>query len=247
MKWKFITLLSLFIGSSVLAQNEILNEYPERQSFYKGGETQFYKEAHEFLKKTDSKQCPKDEIYVLRILVTKDDKVKIVNDGDDVAIQKNKCAYDMALSLVKGLQNWTAPEAKGYKLAGLSEILVYPYDLTTNYQHNYHPYNYVTPPSFPEGKKKYDRYYNDTFKTIFEDLIVQGGFSLEYYVNEQGELVNPRTFPLVEDKNFNIQFLRVFTRLAKKKLYPALYNARIPIKYRISHSVDFRVNYYERD
>ncbi len=235
----------LILGGTTCFGQEVLDEYPRDQFFYEGGVEEFYKEVHQYLVEGDFKECSQDQIYIPRILVTKEGKVKLVTDSDKTNIANNKCAYDLSLAVLKGLKKWKPAEVKGNVMGAITEFPFYPYDLMSNYKEGYSPYYYITPPKFPGGREAFKKAFDGNFRALFQDYHIQGMFNLEYYVNLDGTLSNPRVYPTVWDKQFNIDFLRAFGRL-KKKWEPALYKGKLPIKYRMVHSIDFSVKFIER-
>ena len=225
------------------AQDEILDMYPKGQYFYYGGEAQFYKEAHDVLVGQNLDKCPEDQIYLSRIIVTKEGKIKLIADQDLDNIKKNQCAYDVSIKILKGLKNWTPAEVNDRFFGAVADFVVYPNDIIENYKEGYRASANITPPSFPAGTIKYDEFFHDTFYSLFQDYSIQGGFNLEYFIDINGEPGDPRVFPVVFDKQFNQEFLRTFSRLKKKKWKPALYKDKLPIKYKLIHDMQFSVKY----
>ena len=227
-----------------LFYSQILDEYPKGQSFYKGGITAFYKEAHHFLVENNSKECNENEIYVPRILITADRKVKLVQDSDTINVSENKCAYSLAKSVLKGLKNWQSAEVKGGSFGAITDFVFYPKDLMSNYKDGYNAYNFVESAKYPEETKEFDQEFHDNFMALFEDYHINGDVNLEYYVDERGDIVDARIYPSIDNKEFNKDFFRALKRL-KKKWKPALYS-NLPIRQRFAFPVRFSTNFNER-
>jgi hypothetical protein len=223
---------------------QVLDEYPENQDFYEGGIVNFYKEAHDYLINNNLKECGSNEIYQPRILITKDAVVKIIKDYDTLNIKQNKCAYDLSMGIIKNLKNWKPAEAKGMKLGAITDLVFYPKDLMSNYKEKYVAYNFMTSTQYPGGIKAFKKDFHDGFMMLFFDYHITGDINLEFYVDKDGYIVNPRIYPQINDKDFNIDFLRTLARL-KKIWKPALYS-NIPIKQRISYPMKFSMEFYER-
>ena len=240
-----ITLVFLFLGSVLHAQN-ILDEYPKGQTFYKGGEVTFYKEVHDLLKEKKFSECAENEIYVARILVTDQGKVKVIKDSDVANIAKNKCAHQLSLEIIKGLHNWSPAEVKGFQFGAISEFVLYPKDVMSNYTEGYMASNYITAPRYPGGYKAFSKIFNSNFKSLFNDYVIKGDVNLEYYVDENGYLTNLRIYPAIHEITFNQNALRAFQRL-KKQWQPALYNEKIPLKYKMLHGLNFSVSYTDEE
>ena len=80
--------------------------------------------------------------------------------------------------------------------------------------------------------------------SLFSDYHINGDINLEFYINEFGEIINPRIYPEINNRAFNIEFMRTLARL-KKTWKPSLYS-NIPIKQRISFPIRFSTNFEER-
>ena len=224
-----------------LFYSQTLDEYPKGQTFYKDGIVNFYKEAHEFLVKTNAKECDSKEIYVPRILVTAEAKVKVVQDNDTLNISKNKCAYNLAMSILKGLHNWKPAEVKGGKFGAITDFVFYPKDLMSNYNENYKASDYITNAKYSKGKTQFDKDFHDNFMALFQDYHINGDINIEFYINEIGEIINARIYPQIDNKDFNKDFFRALKRI-NKKWVPALYS-NLPIKQRMAFPLNFSINF----
>lgn len=224
--------------------SQILDEYPKGQSFYNDGVKNFYKEAHDFLIQNNAKECDENQIYVPRILVTADGKVKVVKDNDTLNISKNKCAFDLSMQVLKGLKNWQPAEVKAGKFGAITDFIFYPKDLISNFKENYNANDFVKDAEYSEGKIKFENNFHDNFMSLFQDYHINGNINIEFYINETGEIVNARIYPAIENKNFNKDFFRTLKRL-KKKWKSALYS-NLPIKQRIAFPLRFSINFKER-
>jgi len=223
---------------------QVLDEYPKNQEFYEGGMVNFYKEAHDYLAAANFKKCSDQEIYQPRFVVTKDAAVKLVKDNDTANIAKNRCAYDLSLELLKNLKHWKPAEVKGGKFGALAEFILYPNDVMENYKEGYNANNYVFSAQYPKGYERFRKDFHDEFMSLFTDYHINGNVNLEFYINQKGEITNPRIYPEIYDPKFNIDFLRTLSRL-KKVWKPALYS-NIPIKDKIVYPIIFSTNFYER-
>lgn len=242
---KKIFILIFIISIKLLySQNEVLDEYPKNQEFYEGGAVSFYKEIHEYLENNKFSECDAKEIYQPRIIVTKDAFVKLVQDGDTENIKNNKCAYDLAKEVVKNLKHWKPAEVKGRKIGALTEFIFYPKDVMSNYRENYKADTFITHAQYPDGNKVFSKDFHDNFMVLFEDYHINGDVNLEFYIDGNGHIVNPRIYPEIFDIKFNIDFLRTLSRL-KKTWKPALYS-NIPIKERIGMPLNFSITFIER-
>ncbi|MCS3530383.1 energy transducer TonB [Chryseobacterium sp. JUb7] len=223
---------------------QFLDAYPEKQDFYEGGLANFYQEAHDYLTKNNSKECDAKEIYQPRFVIAKDSSVKLIKDSDTANISKNKCAYNLSIEIIKNLKKWKPAEVKGLKIGALTEFIFYPKDVMGNYKMGYNAENFVTSAQYPKGYDIFRKDFYNEFMTLFDDYSINGDINLEFYINKEGQISNPRIYPEISDQRFNIEFLRTLSRL-KKVWKPALYN-NIPIKQKILYPMNFSTRYYER-
>lgn len=234
----------LFSSSVCFVQAQFLDEYPKNQDFYEGGMVNFYKEAHEYLSSNKSKECAAEEIYQPRIIVTKDNNVKLVKDNDTAYIAKNKCAYNLAIEVIRNLKHWKPAEVKGGKVGAVTEFIFYPKDLLSKYKEGYNPNAFILPAQYPDGMKKFNEDFHDNFMALFFDYHINGDINLEFYISTEGKIINPRIYPVIDNRDFNVDFLRTLSRI-KKTWKPALYS-HIPIKQRIAFPMKFSTNFNER-
>ena len=239
MKTKKLLLLLIFIGFWSNAQ--VLDEYPQGQYFYEGGVEQFYKEVNEYLVSSNFKECDSKEIYQPRIIVTKDAEIKIIKDGDEDYIAKNKCTYDASVAILKNLKGWKPAQIHDKNIGAISEFLLNVKDVMSNYKPNYNPHNYIIPAQYPKGFKAFDKDFHDNFMALFQDYGINGNVNLEFYISREGKIINARMYPTMMNQDFNKDFMRSLARL-KKVWKPALYS-NMPIKERIAFPVGFSTRY----
>ncbi|MEA1849469.1 hypothetical protein U9K52_11150 [Chryseobacterium sp. MHB01] len=240
-KKTFISLTMVFFS---FLKSQILDEYPEKQDFYEGGLISFYKESHDYLVKNNVKECNAEEIYQPRFIVTKEGTIKLIKDSDTANISKNKCAYDISLMLLKNLKNWKAAQVKGGKFGALTEFIFYPKDVMSNYKEGYNALKFKIAAQYPGGYEKLKKDFHDEFMSLFMDYHINGDINLEFYVDKEGHITNPRIYPQINDRNFNVSFLLTLSRL-KKVWKPALYS-NIPIKEKIIYPFNFSTTFRER-
>lgn len=232
------------LASASLSQAQILDEYPPKQDFYEGGMVNFYKDVHEYLVNNKIKECDEKEIYQPRIIITKTSEIKLIKDLDTANIAKNKCAYDVSREILKNLKKWKPAEVKGWQIGAITEFILYPKDVMSNYKPGYKATDFVTHAKYPDGMKKFNDLFHDNFMMIFEDYHFNGKINLEFYVGKDGHITNARIYPEIDNRNFNNDFMRTLSRM-KKAWMPALYRD-IPILERISFPMNFSVTYIER-
>lgn len=241
MRYKFYVFL--FLLSTLLFKAQILDEYPKKQDFYEGGLAGFYKEAHDYLVKSNAKECDKNQIYQPRIIVTKEKVIKLIQDSDPENISKNKCAYDLSMEIIKNLEKWKPAEVKGMQFGAITEFIIYPPDLMADYKPEYDGQSFIKYAKYPTGFKEFQREFNANFRTLFRDYQIQGVINLEFYINQKGKISNIRIYPPVDNKAFNVDVMRTMRRLDKTWM-PAIYS-NIPIKQRIAFPVQFTTSFTE--
>ena len=234
----------IFVCFVCFLKAQVLDEYPEKQDFYEGGIVNFYKEAHNYLVSNQIKECDSKEIYQPRILITKDAIVKIIKDSDTLNISQNKCAYDVSMKIIRNLKNWKSAETKGMKMGAITEFVVYPKDLMSNYKENYNSYDLMISAQYPNGNQALKNDFHDNFMSLFADYHINGDINLEFYVDKEGKITHPRIYPEIRDQRFNIDFLRTLSRL-KKIWKPALYS-NLPIKQKIVYPMNFSTSFTEK-
>ncbi|MFZ4931376.1 energy transducer TonB [Chryseobacterium sp. Mn2064] len=241
MKNIFIALFLAFVSA---CHAQMLDEYPEKQSFYEGGNVNFYKDVHEYLVKNKVKECDEKEIYQPRIIITDKAEVKFIKDADTANIARNKCAYDLSKEILKNLTKWKPAKVKGWTVGAITEFILYPKDVMSNYKPGYDAARFVAHAKYPGGVKAFDTLFHDNFMTIFADYQLNGKVNLEFYISKEGDIINPRIFPEVDNRKFINDFMRTLSRM-KKPWIPAFYKD-IPVLERIAFPVNFSVTFTER-
>nr|WP_314493903.1 energy transducer TonB [uncultured Chryseobacterium sp.] len=131
----------LIISISISAQvgNESFYYYPHDQESYKGGDTEFYKDFHQILLDKKLRPCEnKSELYLLKVIVNENGSVKYLKDETNSEMaEKNKCAYDLGLQVVRYMDKWNPVEIDGEKKQGIVSYYIFPDALFENYKDGY--------------------------------------------------------------------------------------------------------------
>lgn len=235
------------VCNNLVSNAQILDEYPQNQDFYKGGLTSLYSKIHEISVKRNLQTCSnKNEIYHAKVLVTKDNKLKFIKDFDTLSINKNKCAYDFTMSVLRDLKddaNWQAAMVNNQKYDAVARLFFVPNHII-NYKQNYTPYQYYIPPVYKGGVKKQQKDIHDNFMAIFADFHVNGGFILDFVIDENGGIQNPILTPEINNADFRQRIFQSLKRL-NKKWNPAVLDG-VNVKARMSIPLKFSVNFHER-
>lgn len=242
-----IRILSLIIILfSRLLTAQILDEFPKKQEFYKGGVTELYKDIHQISLNKKLSTCNKKEIYQAKLLLTKDSKIKFITDFDSVNINKNKCAYDFTLEVLKELKNsdkWISAKVGEKHFDSIIRLFFVPNHLLENYTENYNPYKFYIPVTYAGGVDKMNKDIHDQFMAIFSDYHVNGKLFLDFVVDENGEIVNPIITPKVDNQSFNQDIFRALNRTKGQWISAKLDG--ISVKSRMTIPLNFSVNFYD--
>lgn len=222
MKKKLLLLLLLCIVL-VDAQKQVLPQFPEKQNFYEGGYSQFYKEAHNYLKTNNLKDCDnKNEAYLMRVLVNEDGSVNYIKDSDKIGVENNKCTFDLAVKILSNLKNFKPAELDGVKTPAIAKILFVPNELFSED-------NYLTKkdlyknPEFPGGIENYRKKFISCFDISGYTYNMDFKFVINFDVDTQGEIQN-----IYIDTGFaNDRFLKMVLDCIvprKLKFKPGSYN-----------------------
>jgi len=138
---KIFFLLSIISVFQLKAQTTqaLLEYYPRDQESYEGGVKQFYKDFHEILVDKKLKPCEnKNELYLLKVIVNEDGSIKYLRDDTNSEMaEKNKCAYDLGLQVLKHMDKWKPAVIDGEKKQGVAAYYLFPDALFENYKEGY--------------------------------------------------------------------------------------------------------------
>ena len=236
----------LFLFLPFVFNAQILDHYPQQQSFYKGGTSQLYKDIHQIILDKKIEKCanPK-ELYLLKLLLTKEGEIKLVKDFDTVNVAANQCAFDLSKTFAINLQNknWIPAMVKNQKFSSIVELIIFPDDLFEKFRRGYQPYQFYSPATFKDGKEKGSEKFHNTFQSLFADYNLSGRFYLDFYIDKDGEIVSPSLQPEVTNQTFKNEVFRTLKRL-NHQWNPATFQG-IPVKSKISVPLGFSTTYYE--
>lgn len=242
-----IKLLNLFflLGFTIYSA-QILDAFPKKQEFYKGGLKELYKDIHSIAVDKKLSPCETKEIYHAKLLLTKEAKLKFITDFDSINIQKNKCAYDFTMEVLKELKSsdkWIPAKVKDQDYDAIVRLFFVPNHLLDTYTENYTPYNYYIPVTYKGGDKVMNKDIHDNFMAIFSDYHVNGKLYLEFVVDENGEIINPIISPSIDNESFKKDILRSINR-TKGKWNSAVLDG-VPVKSRMTIPLNFSIEFYE--
>lgn len=244
---KKILLFTLF-GSLFFAQQKegvapvIYENYPKGQSYYNGGNIQFYKELHQLILDKKIQPCEnKNELYNVKFVVYPDATIKFVKEENPEKAEKNKCAFDLTRRLFKYLDGWKPAEVDGQKVTAITKMIIFPDALFDKYVEGYNEEQYWVDAEFPGGL--------DAFRKEFSSNVNVRGFSLNqtykiilyFSVNEQGEALNFRLNQKSGNEAFDEMVLKS-AKWIKKKWKPATVHG-VNVESNFSFPITFNSDY----
>lgn len=122
-------ILSIF-SYCFYAQNQIYDQYPSGQYFYKGGVVEFYKEVKKIINEQNLLPCKNSqEKYILPLVVNSNGTINFIKADDSVDIAANKCAYEFGRKLVPDLKNWSPAKINNKDVSAIVELPIDPFYL----------------------------------------------------------------------------------------------------------------------
>lgn len=238
----------LFLFSMIILSLKVFGQgtasefyyYPHNQQPYKGGETQFYKDFHQILIDKNLKPCDqKSEIFYLKVLITENASIKYVKDdtNKDLA-EKNKCAYDLGLQVVRYMDKWNPAIIDGVAKPAVAGFFINPNDLFENYQEGYTPKE--EPALFENRSDGISRFRNEVVKKInLTGFQWKNSFKLVtmFVVKADGTIDEVKLEQSSGIQEFDERIIRGIKAI-KKKWKPATVGG-IPVNYRFRLPLNF--------
>lgn len=214
--------------------------YPRDQEPYQGGNAQFYKDFHQILIDNNIKPCEnKDEVYYLKVLINEDASIKYVKDNSNKELgEKNKCAYDLGLQVVKHMDKWNPAMVDGVKKQAVVGFYLKPNDLFENYKEGYMPE--INPASFQDPKGGVNSFRAEVAKRIdLSGFEWKSGFKLVvvFVVERDGTLNDVKLEQSSGVKEFDERIIEGIKSI-KKKWTPAKIGG-VTVRYRYSLPLSF--------
>ncbi|MCW3169377.1 energy transducer TonB [Chryseobacterium sp. 09-1422] len=132
-----LALVSNFLSAQVA--EPLYYYYPHGYEPYKGGDKEFYKDFHQILLDKNMEPCEnKNELYLMKVIVTEEGSVKYLKDEMNSGMaENNKCAYNLGLQVVKYMNKWKPLEVDSAKKQGVASYHIFPDALFENYKEGY--------------------------------------------------------------------------------------------------------------
>ncbi|MDV3774955.1 hypothetical protein CMU14_17950 [Elizabethkingia anophelis] len=218
-----ISFILLFLGVFFSAQENKNIVSTIYNSFnYQGGNVQFFRDAHEVIVKKKIQPCAnKNELYMAKIIVYPDSTIKLVEEENPEKIEKNKCAYELAKTIIKYTGGYWEPiEIDGEKKEAMAGVNIFPDALFEKYNLNYNALSYYIPAEFPGGievfKKKIKQNVNLNGLTWdFNEKLV-----LRFTIDENGNAIDFKITSLSFNKEVEQRYMSALKSI-KDKWKPA--------------------------
>ncbi|MFZ4928547.1 energy transducer TonB [Chryseobacterium sp. Mn2064] len=221
---KKITLfLSMLCFESAFSQ-KTLAQYPDGQSPYKGGTVKMASDIQDYFLKSGAKPCDKDEMYFVALKIDENGKPSLVKKkSDDSRIEKNKCAFNLAVKSLGNLKDWQPAEENGEKVIAYYDFPFFPQDFFQNYRSDYDLSKLYQYPMLTGGMselrkeiKKELENYQDT-----ESYKAKGKFIISFIIDPEGAISDVDIEPKVENSDRFFEDIKSAIKKIKPKWSPA--------------------------
>ncbi|HCD9236335.1 TPA: energy transducer TonB [Elizabethkingia anophelis] len=225
------TILIFFFLSTIFSAQENKNIVSTiYNSFnYQGGNLQFFRDAHEIIVKKKLRPCEnKNELYMAKIIVYPDSTIKLVEEEDPGKIEKNKCAYELAKTIIRYSSSYWEPiEIDGEKKETMAGVNIFPDVLFEKYNLNYDALNYYKSAEFPGGieafKQKIRKNVNlNGLVWDFNDKLI-----LRFTIDENGNATDFRITSLSFNKEVEQRYLSALSSIKDKWKPAKLHNLNV--------------------
>ncbi|MBO9691222.1 hypothetical protein [Chryseobacterium sp.] len=239
MKKTTLLLFMLFFESAF--SQKTLAKYPDGQFPYQGGSLQLFSDMQNYFLKSGSKPCDKNEMYFVSLKIDENGKPALVKKkSDDPIIEKNKCAFSLAVKSLGSLKNWQPAEQNGQKVAAYFDFLFQPKDFFENYKPDYDIVKSYQSASMPGGMKAFRKDVLESLSNYldWESYNPKGTFLISFAIDENGDITNVDLEPKVENNKILLEDVKFALKKIKGKWSPAKTNGtsvkswfRMPINF----------------
>ncbi|MDO5616692.1 MAG: hypothetical protein Q4G16_10910 [Cruoricaptor ignavus] len=239
---RIFILFAIFIFQCFPSQ-KTLSEYPDGQSPYKGGSEQMFSEMQGYFSKIGQNPCDEKQRYWVVLKIDDTGKPFLVKrKSDEANIEKNKCAFDLAVKALGSLKNWQPAERKGKKISAYFDFPFIPADFFENYKSGYDIIKTVEPPVFIGGEDVFMREIrkNITGYLDWYSYIPEGKFIIFFEIGTDGRMSNIDIEPKLPNSKTFYEDMKFAIRKVKGKWSPAKIGG-IPIKSKYRLSLDFHI------
>jgi len=233
-------LFALCFGS-VFSQ-KTLSKYPEGQFPYKEGPVQMSADMQNYFLKSGAKPCDKNEMYFVTLKIDNIGKPSLVKKkSDDAIIEKNKCAFDLAIKSIGSLKNWHPAEENGEKAIAYFDFPFFPQDFFENYKPDYDLSKLYQYPDLPGGShelrkeihKKLEGYLDPT------SYSANGKFIISFTIDTDGSISTVDIEPKIDNSEQFFEDIKFILKKIKVKWNPGKIKGQ-PIKSKFRMPFNFK-------
>ncbi len=239
MKKTTLFLFVLFFESAF--SQKTLAKYPDGQFPYQGGSLQLFSEMQNYFLKSGSTPCDKNEMYFVSLKIDENGKPSLIKKkSDEKSIEKNKCAFNLAVKSLGSLKNWQPAEQDGKKVAAYFDFPFQPNNFFDNYKSDYDIAKAYQSAAIPGGVGAFRRDARESLRNYldWDSYSPQGTFIISFAIDTDGEITNVDIEPKVENNKVLLEDIKFALKKIKGKWTPAKTNGvpvrswfRIPINF----------------
>lgn len=239
---KNIFIIGFLLAFQSLFSQKILENYPNTQNAYKGGNIQLFKDMQDFFVQNELSPCNENEMYWMTLIIDETGKAYLVrNPRDEKAVAENKCSYELAKKVLGSLKNWQSATENGVKVRAYFDFPFYTKDFFENYKGDYDILKDFKIPEFPGGINKFRKEFTNKLMNNldFRSYTPSGRFTVFFTVNTDGSISNVATEPKLENteqffKDISTSILKVKTKWNPAEISgkTVRYNFRLPLVFK---------------
>jgi hypothetical protein len=223
--------LLILLSESAFSQ-KTLAKYPDGQFPYKGGSIQLFSDMQDYFLKSGSKPCDKNEIYFVSLKIDENGKPALIKKkSDESVIEKNKCAFTLAVKSLGSLKNWQPAEQDGKTISAYFDFLFQPKDFFENYKPDYDIAKSYESAAIPGGIKAFRKEVRESLINYldWESYNPKGTFIISFAVDTDGDITNVDIEPKVENNKILLEDIKFALKKIKGKWIPAKTNG-VPVR-----------------
>ncbi|RQP11925.1 MAG: hypothetical protein EAS48_05875 [Chryseobacterium sp.] len=235
---KKIAGLFLLLCFETLFSQNVLPDFPDGQSPYKGGTGQMLVEMQDYFRKSGLHACEKNEAYMVNLKIDETGRPALIKrKGDE---QKNNCAFDLAVKSLGSLRNWQPAEEKGKKVVAYFSFPFMPQDFFDNFKTGYDIPQIYRAAEVEGGKEAYRKEIIKNLHGYIDwDLYLPNGkFIVTFDITSNGKVENMEIEPKVQNSKDFFDNIKFAVKRVNSKWTPAKIKG-IPIDTRVRLSLNF--------
>ncbi|MEJ5048807.1 hypothetical protein WH221_03165 [Chryseobacterium culicis] len=221
MKKIILFLFTLYFGSAF--SQKTLAKYPEGQFPYKEGPIQMAADMQNYFLTTGTKPCDKNEMYFVTLKIDNTGKPSLVKKkSDENAIERNKCAFNLAVKSLGSLKNWQPAEEQGEKVTAYFDFPFLTEDFFENYKSDYDISKIYQPAELPGGVKELRKEIHKKLEGYLdsESYNPKGKFIISFIIDADGSISTVDIEPKVDNSEQFFEDIKFILKKIKVKWNP---------------------------